>query len=781
MIRTCRSSTTLVIFAAVLSGIEMPAAAQSPDFQQQILPLLYNRCFSCHSEKAGKPKGGLRLDSAEAIRDSGVVVAGKPEESELLTRTALALTDKRHMPPLKGGSQPLNDTERDLLRRWIADGAKTGAWKSFAHREPAVAFEAAPLKRTDVPQLTRRVDELVEAYHRAKGSRLNAPVGDEAFVRRVYLDVAGRIPTLAESTQFLGSKASDKRAKLIDTLLQSEAYVSHTFNWKADLLRLISRGIPGQPAWMYEDWVKESIRSGMDYDKFVRNLITAKGYLWENGAVGFYLRDLGMPLDHMSNLSRVFLGTRIECAQCHDHPYEPVTQRDFYQLTAYTYGVSNLYSSAGYSTDNVKQWNKLLVLMKDANADEGLRQSVSGTIAPLKRLTRDTDHLLKYPETYANDVKARGTPVECRTPFGDEAPASADNRREAFADWLTSPRNPRFAKNISNRLWKRVMGMGLIEPVDSLSPVNRPEHPELLEFLTESFARLGFDERAYLAVLLNSRVYQSESVRTPPEPGLPFTFQGPLLRRLSAEQLWDSLLTLLVEDLDARKPLQGDQDSVIRERLVRLTNMTADELLDLSKKMAEFRVIQRKHSIEVEVLKVALKQAKEKGDADAVRKIGQKQAKANAGFEQMKKAYDTSLPTSKKETDPRWTKVSPLWVRASEIRTPIALGHFLRQFGQSDRREIDAFNKSPNLTHSLALMNGELTRSALEEKSYVRSRLIPLNDKNERLQGAFLSILARRPTADEAARCQKLLQSSPTPEQDLLWALLNSPEFLFIP
>ncbi len=268
------------------------AAAESPDFQHDILPLLYHRCFSCHSEKKDQPRGDLRLDSAQGIHDSGVIVAGKPDESELLARVSLPHSDTDLMPPLKGGGQPLSDSERALLRRWIADGAKTGEWVKFDHREPAMTVGDAPLSRADVPHLARRVDELVQQSNADKGTTMNAATTDNAFLRRVYLDVVGRIPSLSESRRFLDSTAADKRAKLIDELLNSEGYVSHTFNWKADQLRLVTnRVIAGQPAWMYDEWVKESIRSKMPYDEYVRRLVTASGYLWENGAMGFYLRD----------------------------------------------------------------------------------------------------------------------------------------------------------------------------------------------------------------------------------------------------------------------------------------------------------------------------------------------------------------------------------------------------------------------------------------------------------------------------------------------------------
>jgi len=755
-------------------AVHPSAAAESPDFQHDILPLLYHRCFSCHSEKKDQPKGELRLDSAAGIHDSGVIVAGKPDESELLTRVSLPHADTDHMPPLKGGGQPLSDSEQALMRRWIADGAKTGEWVRFDHRQPVMMVSGVPLSRADVPDLALRVDELVQQSHADKGTTLNATITDNVFLRRVYLDVMGRIPSLAESRRFLDNPAADKRAQLIDELLNSEGYVSHTFNWKADQLRLVTnRVIAGQPAWMYDEWVKESIRAKMPYDEFVRRLVTASGYLWENGAMGFYLRDQGMPLDHMSNLARIFLGTRIECAQCHDHPFEPITQKDFYQLAAFTSGVST------YGTDNVEHWRELQSQLNMMNAPRNLYDSVSGTVAILKRRTKDTSHQLKFPDSYVSDPAARGTVVDARTPFGDDPPVTVENRRAVFADWLISSRNPRFALNIANRLWKRVIGLGLIEPVDSLSAINHVEHAALTDFLTQTIVRLGFDERAFLAVLLNTRLYQSESVREEPEPGASFHLRGPRLRRLSAEQAWDSLLVLLVEGLDDRKPMKADRGALGREQVTQLSKMSAVGLMDRAKLMLEYRTEQRQQSFQSADRKDAIQQAKETGDFAAVRRLENEQIESDAKINLLRDSLQMSRQAAPKETDPRWVNLSGAWVRAAEIETPIELGHFLRQFGQSDRREIDAYNRNPNITHSLALMNGDLTRMILDERSFLRTQLREFATDEQRLNAIYQAVLVRNVTADEANHCLLIFESSPSPEADMIWALLNTPEFLF--
>lgn len=778
------SSALFAIGVAMFSFVGQLIAADSPRFEKDILPVFYHHCFACHSEKQSKPKGKLRLDSAEAIRGSEVIVAGKPDDSELLKRVSLQHTDDDVMPPLKGGAQPLSDAERAMLRQWIADGAKTDSWVKFDHRGTVTRASDAALARADVRQLSAEVQKRVDRAHAAEGTKLNAPVSDETFLRRVYLDVVGRIPSLSESTRFLDSKDADKRAKLIDELLRSEGYVSHMFNWKADLLRLYTRGLAqGQPGKLYDDWVKDAIRSGMPYDEYVRRLVTANGYLWENGAVGFYVRDLGMPLDHMSNMTRIFLGTRIECAQCHDHPLEPITQKDFYQMVAFTFGVSNLGSPGGYSPDNVKQYPEIKAKMAAMEKDVALGQSVSGTIAPLKRLTVDTDKQLKFPETYAYDTALRGKPVEPRTLFGDEADMGDGNRRKAFAEWMTSARNPRFAKNIANRLWKRVMGAGLIEPVDSLSALPNPEHAELMDFLTQTMIRLRFDERAFMAVLLNTRLYQSEAVRGTPEPAVAFALRGPQLRRLSAEQIWDSHLVLLAEDIDERKTtfrLEGVFDP---QRLRKLTAMTADEIIAQARLNVAERTRGREMSLRRMEQQKELATAKARGDEKEVKRLTALHAKENkelAGSDMKSMKSEADGEGATKETDPRWKSLPTTFIRASETPLPLPLGHFLRQFGQSDRREIDAFSRDPNTTHSLALMNGELTTRALAEDSFLRRQLAASKAVGEqRTQLIYRAILVRPATTEELAEMAALTKDSPTPEQDIIWALLNSPEFLF--
>ena len=172
-------------------------------------------------------------------------------------------------------------------------------------------------------------------------------------MRRAYLDIVGTIPSGREAIEFINVKNPHKRQILIDYLLDTEGYVSHYYNYWADVLRIQSQ-INNIDLHNYVSWVKDSLRENKPYDQFVFELITAKGRVWENGAAGYYLRDRGMPLDNTANTVAIFLGTQIGCAQCHDHPFEDWTQRQFYEMAAFTHGVN----PRGVDSGNPKDFQK---------------------------------------------------------------------------------------------------------------------------------------------------------------------------------------------------------------------------------------------------------------------------------------------------------------------------------------------------------------------------------------------------------------------------------------
>ncbi len=456
-------------------------------------------------------------------------------------------------------------------------------------------------------QEAARLDALLEAAWQAKGLAAPAAASDEVFLRRVWLDLAGRAPTLAEASAFLADRSPDKRARLVDALLAGDGHVSHAFNQWADILRLKSRftNTANVVPAAYARWLRESLRRNQPYDAFVRDLLSAKGYAWDNGAVGYYLRDPGMPLDNLALTSRVFLGARIECAQCHNHPFDQWKQTQFYRLAAYTYGNRALEEAYAGVRDEFKAREEAIrrdFLKEKAAATDGgkaaearrqqrmeaiefrrvlniVRGGTGQLFSPIGLERRPA--VLKLPHDFKEDD---GKPFEPMSPGTLWAPAAevapGQDPAEAFAAWVTSPGNPRFTRVIVNRLWRSLFGAAVLEPLDDLRDGTPSAVPGLEDHLEDLMRALRYDQRAFLAIVARTRAYQAVAQKTEPEPGVPGLFAGPYLRRLTAEQAWDSLVALASHEPDAPDRVRQAAD----DRRIEVSHMAFDAFQSLSGK-----------------------------------------------------------------------------------------------------------------------------------------------------------------------------------------------------
>lgn len=431
-------------------------------------------------------------------------------------------------------------------------------------------LHAEPVNTTAV---ARELDALLAQDWTRHKVTPNPPATDEVFLRRIYLDIAGRIPTVRETEEFLASKDEHKRVELIDRLLASDGYALHFFNYWADVLRLQTFGAIGTTTGAaYTQYIKESLRTNKPYDQFVRELVSSKGRPWETGAIGYYMRDQKMPLDNFANTARIFLGTRIECAQCHNHPFDKWTQMQFYQMTAFTYGndvkaVEN--PAIIQSRELLKKERKDLTAQMEAakKASEAAHEKpksdyrwvvdhfgfVGQAVADIQYLAMggtgiiyDDSRKLTLPHDYQYPDAAPKSVVEAKTIFGPEAVrAPGERSTEAYARWMTSPENPRFTTVIANRLWKAAFGLAVIEPLDEMSEANAPVNPELMKRLEALVKETGYDMKATLRVIFNTRAYQAAATKQEIAAGTVYRFPGPVLRRMSAEQMWDSFITLI--------------------------------------------------------------------------------------------------------------------------------------------------------------------------------------------------------------------------------------------
>lgn len=641
---------------------------------------------------------------------------------------------------------------------------------------PAPAGALPPLTAAELADAAGIIDRLVDADLAAAKQRPNPRTTDEQFLRRAYLAIVGRIPSIDETQAFLGSSAAGKRDVLIERLLASEGRVLHAYGFWADLLRVQTRLADRYPGQNYIAWIKQSLRENKPYDQLVRELVTAQGPLLErgNGATGFYIRDAGMPLDHMATVAQVFLGTQIGCAQCHDHPFDTWTRKQFFQFAAYTHGADLQRELPGG-----KELRQRLKATKGDTLPDDVRklvQQLNNTVGVrVKGTFRST---LPLPADYQYDDAKPRTVVQAATIFGDAAPVEPrHDPRPVFARWLTGPGNPRFATVIANRLWKRAFGLGLIEPVDNLTDETVASNPALMEFLTRLMVGVGFDLRRFEQTLYRTQAWQRQATAGEAAPGETYRFPGPLVRRLSAEQVWDSLLTLQVDDPDTRA---GDDGGGLVEFHETVKAKSADELLALVTDMAEARRQGQAMQPQVQALRVKVRAARG-AEQRALRQ--QLRALEDRRKELQAKADPARYGAMSKQAAAgpgRRGGAGPL-LRAAELPSPAPAGHFLRVFGQSDREVIDNASADAAVTQALTLLNGPIDAQLLKPGSALARTLERAGDEASQVRAVYLSILSRQPTAPELALGAAYLQRyRDGGVQDLAWALINGREFLFL-
>jgi len=661
----------------------------------------------------------------------------------------------------------------------------------------------------------KRIDRLVESTLKRKKLEPNPMLNDATFVRRAYLDIIGRIPTAEETAAFLAADSADKRSQLVDKLLDSPGYVSRMFPFWADLLRVKSRlggQASGEP---YIHFVKQFIDENRPYDQFVRDLLTADGPAHKrgNGATGYYLRDRGMPEDNMANTVRIFLGTRLECAQCHNHPFDKWKQKQFFAMAAFTGGIR--YQDNMMSTTEGRRLTSIgNKIRKDYDREtfrtfgrlmRGVRAGISGSGTGVIKLPRDYKYddgkpnellranvlfgkspKLDYPKAERRSRKSRRNSRRRpnRNRRGRNTAAQIDSRK-AYADWMTSPDNPRFTTVIANRLWKLVFGAGVIEPVDNMTDDTKPSDPRLMNYLEKLMRDVHYDVAQFLRVLYNTKLFNREASVYEPAPGENYYFQGPVLRRMSGEQIWDSLMTLVVDDLDSTIKKPGEAAERVYEQYEQFVNLPEDEIVDRVVKAAERYKNPQKYREEQRRLR-AQQQQKRRKIQKLQRELGKvrrardraRQRKIVAELEKLGVGQRNQTMSMRRRRAPQRG-----FVRAADLPSPAPPGHFLREFGQSDRETIEGAHTDANVPQVLSLMNGLVETVLLRRQSAALWRTLDkVQTDEDRVRMAYLSIFNRQPSPDELGKwlADALYEDPKQFFPDLVWTLLNSNEFRFI-
>jgi hypothetical protein len=653
-------------------------------------------------------------------------------------------------------------TDRTLLiRRTLATLAVSAAVLSIVQAVRPAFFVRADGNNGDFP-IRNPIDRHVLMRLDQEKIPPSPLCSDEEFIRRAYLDVCGSVPPRAEVTRFMSDKASDKRDKLVDALLASERYSEHWSVMWSDLLREHSNSNrrEGTQRGSYREWLQEALRRNMPYDQFARELIVASGSADENGAVNFYLRDENNRVETVNTVATVFMGTRMSCAQCHDHPFDKWTQNDFHNLAAY-FGRTNVNIDAVQTLlkleENKRLPDEVRKIMEPyfVEAHEALKkEEAAEKLGKLKEAGAGGDGMGMNgmqmmamngkPRNYMKEIEDKLTKVQAEQakkiiqnsqvrqvverPNGDyRMPAEGDgakkdkkgaeivpavfpwnsarkstgpgSRRRALADAIVTDRQ--FAAVQVNRIWAQLMGRGIVDPVDDFREKNPPSHPELLSYLTDEFIKAKFDNKFIIKLIMNSSTYQRSSTANASNKSDTTLYSHHRLRRMTAEQVFDSILVATGRE-------NGIADSRIFAR-------NAPEL-------------------------------KGKGP--------------NAGAK----------------------KIEVQW--AADLPTPARTGTFMNTFNQPNREQVQVSrDQDGSIAQALEMLNGRAINDAIRSSPVIADLLDRKMGSNEVITELYQSVLTRNPSTDEVGFATKLMKGGVVTREwieDLYWALLNSREFMFV-
>lgn len=575
-------------------------------------------------------------------------------------------------------------------------------------------FAATPT----VQQLANQIDSTIEKQCQDAKIKPNDIINDNQFVRRAYLTIAGRIPSIQEYEQFVKINNPNKRQELVKYLVNTPAYVSNMYNFWSDILRTRERinntnFMNGTP---YIQYIKDSIKDNVSYSQFVKNLLLSKGDYYTNPATGYYERDVGMPLDNLIGTFRVFSGIDIGCAQCHDDPFQPWTQMQFYQMASYFTGVqpSGRRQPAPGTKDLLKQIRaEVEELIKKDEKKRGLNNQVNNFVSgALAQVNYDPNKKLALPHDYKYKDAKPNEVVSPKPLFGDVKPG--ETPLESAVNWLTDMEtNPVFAKNISNRLWGYVFGKPIIPRVDNIYGHDKLNDPLLIS-LANVFKQTNGNIRMFMEVVCNTKVFQRATYTGPSSDSDNFVYIGPVMRRLSAEQLWDSIVTLAIE-----KPEYFT--STFNEDYKGVMN------IDLN-------------NISLPIIESKLKEYNEVNGKKYYNAVKYK------GFN---------------------------LVRASEINDQGAATIALQQLGRSDRELIGTSSRQGSVTQVISLMNGSLVDIATKPDGFL-STYLKGKSPDQQIDIVFKAALSRPPTIKEKSVFSK------AKDDDLIWAIINTNEFKFL-
>jgi len=545
-------------------------------------------------------------------------------------------------------------------------------------------------------------------------------------------------------------------------------------------------------------WLKNQLRDNRPYDEWVREILTATGAPWDNPASSYYLRDQGMPLDNMALTMQVFLGTQMQCAQCHDHPTDVWSRRDFYEMAAFRYAVDTR-----INFEQMENMKPLLEELKKRNYDELsdkdkkrlngyrlLNNAGRDLFNNVRWQTAYDNRKLKFPHDYQyDDVKPKSV-VQPHTIFGETPETKemkAPERTEYYAEWITDPDNPRFTTVIANRMWKAAMGRGAIEPIDDLRADSKSAAPGLDEELTAIMCAVDYDLKEFNRIILQTDFFQREAVIFDAEEPEQYKLTGPILRRLTAEQIWDSYVILLKPDIDDRPADYRDPMPPPPGPVQILESFTPEQMADYLD--AAQTAWQERQDTRSAFYKI--RNDPEMKDTEEYNKLRDAQRAADKKwrtYSQLDTAMTMmgSMDGADQPDKKNGGKKKQQWwernlARAADLRSPEHVDHWLRVFGQSDRDLVDNADDSSTVNQALLLLNSGETNGAIVYHSNPIERAKKTNDPQKALEALTIGFLTRYPTEREKEYIATAWAENPdTARRRVAWAMINTQEFIFI-
>ena len=563
-------------------GLKLSLRGQDPDddfvtLTRQLASRRVNVMMPDESLLLRKPsmqvphEGGRRfsVDSAEyqILRDW--IATGMPADSETaprlsrlnVTPSAITLLEPQRSTPLKATATFSDGSQRDVTTlavlessdpavRIAVDGTvtfgesqssrQTSVTVRYLNQQATARIEFVPARpgfEFRAPVASNVIDTLV--FAQLKRLQINpSPVCDDTtFLRRVYLDVAGRLPTVQLAHEFLNSTDANKRSTLIDRLLASPEFIDfQALRW-ADLLRVEDKTLDPKGVEVFYHWIHDSIASDKPLNQFAAEIVAARGSTYTEPPSNFY-RALRTPEERAESAAQVFLGVRLQCAKCHNHPFDHWTQDDYYGWTSFFARIDYKIIENKRRDENDKHEfdGEQIVFMKD---EGNVKNPTTGTTAGLLYLG-DGDNAVSDDQ-------------------------SAD-RLQKLAQWLGSRDNHRFAATQANRIWFQLMSQGIVDPIDDFRSTNPPSNPELLDAITKEFIANGYHVRQLMRLILNSQTYQLSSEPNDTNRDDVTSFSHAIPHRLTAEQTIDAIS----EVLDVSAKFGGYPDGT---RAVQLTGV----------------------------------------------------------------------------------------------------------------------------------------------------------------------------------------------------------------